>query len=63
MIDGRLSFGELNVDLAAPVADYDIVQQTAQGTGILGLARIGLFQEMAAEGAHRAQLTGRQNGD
>ena len=63
MIDGRLAFGKLNIDLAAPVADHDIVKQTAQGTGIFGLARIGLFQEMAAERAYRAQLAGRQNGD
>ena len=63
VIDRRLPFGELNIDLAAPVADHHIAEQPAQGARVLGLTGIGLFEKVAPEGAHRTQLTGGQNGD
>ena len=59
MIDGGAAFGEADVDLAAAVADHDVVEQAAQGGRVLGPALVGAFQEVMAEGAHRAKLARR----
>ncbi len=63
VIDGGTPFGKVDIDLAAPVADHDVVEQAAQRRRVLGLAMVGLIQKVAAEAAHRAQLAGREDGD